>query len=65
MGTQDVSNILGIVINLVSLDRTIDQQCTEVLDFKVAASKLMARLVEVAPRDGDPDAALKPIKDRR
>ena len=60
MGTQDLSNILGIVVNLVSLDQTIDQQCDEVRDFKVAASKLIARLVEIAPRDGDPDTAPKP-----
>ena len=56
MGTQDVSNIRGIVINLVSLDRTIDQQCTEVLDFKVAALKLIARLAEITPRGGEDTA---------
>ena len=65
MRSADLTNILGIVINLVSGDRTIDQEITEVRDFKAAASKLIARLDETAPRDDDPDPAPKAIKDLR
>lgn len=44
MAHQDLANILGIVVNLVEVDRTLDQDIIEVRDFKVAASKLIAKL---------------------
>jgi hypothetical protein len=52
MSSQDLINILDIVINLVSGDRAIEQDSTEVRDFKVAASKLIAHLTAALPRSG-------------
>lgn len=43
MGSSDLINILGIIVNLVSSDRTVDQESEEVRAFKVATSKLIAR----------------------
>ena len=57
MGIQDVTNILGILFNLVSNDRSIDQESTAVRDFKAATTKLIARL-EAAPSDAAPGIAL-------
>lgn len=65
METKDLTNILDIVTNLVSGDRKINQDIVEVRDFKVATSKLIARLDTTAPRDGGPDAAFKAIKNHR
>lgn len=57
MGSNDLVNILDIVVNLVSNERAIDQESTEVRDFKVSASKLMAHLsVKPSGADADVDA---------
>lgn len=65
METHDLTHILGIVINLVSGDRTINQESNEVRDFKVATSTLVARLDATASRDDGQEAALKAIRDHR
>lgn len=49
MGSDDLVNILGIVINLVSNDRAIDQESAEVRNFKMSASNLIAHLSVTSP----------------
>lgn len=61
MNSQDLGNILDIVTNLVSGDRTIDQESTEVRGFKDATSKLVARLIQSAPSEGEPKIAPTPF----
>jgi hypothetical protein len=70
METRDITNILGIMTNLISGDRKIDQEWAEVRDFKVATSKLITRLietasVETAPWGHGPDTVFKAINDHR
>lgn len=61
MNSQDLANILGIVTNLVLGDRTIDQESTEVRGFKDATSKLVARLIQSAPSECEPEIAPTPF----
>lgn len=60
MGSQDLVNILGIVSSLVTGDRAIDQNSTEVRDFKEATSKLMAHLTVTVPGNVAQNAAAQP-----
>jgi hypothetical protein len=50
MHSKDLTTILDVVINLVSGDRELDQNVTEVRDFKVSASRLIAQLNATKPK---------------
>lgn len=52
MEAQDLKTILGIVINLVSNDRVLDQDSTGVRDFNLAATNLIAQLNGGKSRNG-------------
>jgi hypothetical protein len=66
MGSSDLINILGIVVNLISSDRTVDQENEEVHAFKLATSRLIARFnsdAAAAPKSKADDIPARVIND--